>query len=455
MKRSLAALVNLAGVCSVLLPTGAQAAPQIPWNLPPGLEFTAKRSSEAVLSFEHRVEFKSASTPTPALAREKINAQLLHLFGPMSAAPALAVPKGDEKVTRISVAPKSGQPGTFSASYHYQGTIDLEAGPEETYEVLLPVNPDTIYKEGILLRRNTETYPCTDAHYDGEGDFWYFWNPSNPGCPLREGVHFDKVKGRIRRLPSATSTYPEYERLAGPDGVIRISLLFGMDDPTNLKLPLASTDINAENFRETRTSLLRMGYHETVWTKDRIRALLPPRTSPHPYVADYELQTPKGRIVITLFFGPSGIDERSRAFHYFFKDAVENSSVLIYDGHSGLGGHLDLKSIEETEGFKLKPHPDRYQILFFNSCTSYTYYNSMFFDRKRSAADPRGTKNLDVLTNGLATQFDVMHETNMALIKAIQGWATGRPRVSYQALAAAIDSDNLFAVNGDEDNPTR
>jgi hypothetical protein len=125
---------------------------------------------------------------------------------------------------------------------------------------------------------------------------------------------------------------------------------------------------------------------------------------------------------------------------------------MMYDGHSGLGGHLDLDSIQSNEGFQINPAKDRYQIYFFNSCTSYSYYNTMYFDRKKSATDPKGTKNLDIFTNGLETYFSVMHTTNMALVSAIETWAATGRKASYQSLASQIDSDNLFGVNGDEDN---
>jgi hypothetical protein len=132
---------------------------------------------------------------------------------------------------------------------------------------------------------------------------------------------------------------------------------------------------------------------------------------------------------------------------------------MIYDGHSGLGGHLDLEEIAKARNWKkIELNRNKYQIYFFNSCTSYTYYNALFFQKKvrkgRSKVDPKGTKNLDVLANGLSTEFDVMHDTSMRLIRAIHHYARANTWTTYQRLAEDIDSDNLFTVNGDEDNPT-
>ena len=79
----------------------------------------------------------------------------------------------------------------------------------------------------------------------------------------------------------------------------------------------------------------------------------------------------------------------------------------------------------------------------------------MYFSRKATDADPRGIKNLEILTNGLATFFTVMHNTNLEVLGAVEAWASGKASVSYQALAKHVDSGNLFGVNGDEDNPKR
>ena len=52
--------------------------------------------------------------------------------------------------------------------------------------------------------------------------------------------------------------------------------------------------------------------------------------------------------------------------------------------------------------------------------------------------------------------FHVMPDSNKAIAIALEkalGYAqTGAGFVSYQSLAKQIDSDNLFGVNGDEDN---
>src|SRR6185295_4508102 len=125
----------------------------------------------------------------------------------------------------------------------------------------------------------------------------------------------------------------------------------------------------------------------------------------------------------------------------------------------GLGGNLDLGAMREAShnSFQFNFPKNRYQIYFFNSCTSYAYYTDMFFDRKRvkNSADLKGSKYLDILATGLETAFDGSEKTDMALIDAIHQWAKTGQETSYQTLAVRMEADNLFGINGDEDNPTR
>lgn len=431
--------------------------------------FMAKDSTEATVTFTHTVEFTSAKKPTRDQVLKAIDRQLWHLFGPLAEAKMYAAPKGDHQVSGVSQASKkSGTDDTWEVSYTYQGTMQIKNGPVKSFYLYLPVNPDTVYEDSAVGRR----YPCTDDHYSSEGDFWYFWNPYKKGCRLEEGTHFTKFQpDNLVRIPNTRLSYPDYGRLADSAGKITVHFLMGLDEPKNNgknRDPMDSNDVNAGTYRKIRQSLMKQMHFESAgaWSDDQIREVVPGDVKVRylPYVETLTKETNrqvkvgnsvrKVKIEVRLFFGPSGIDEEDRsAFHYFYKDALEHGSVVIYDGHSGLGGHLDLETIESENGFKIRFNPN-YQILFFNSCSSYTYYNLAYFARKETRSDPKGTKNLDILTNGLATSFYVLEGTNMALVQGIDLWASGRkPYRTYGDLAKAIDSSNLFGVNGDEDNP--
>ena len=408
--------------------------------------YVGSNSTEAKITFAGTVEYESTKTPIARTMRKVIEAQLQHTIGPMSVAEYTAVPKGDHIVTDVKVLSKNGS--TFSIGYNYEGTIVLENGPKTTYDIILVKNPVNIYADSFVGDFN----PCTDEHYQSEGDFWYFWNPKNEGCELKKGKDFTIVKAKVTRFVNTELSYPEYQNLPDANGNINIHVFFGMDDNTHNRNPLKSPDVNADNYREFRNYLVKKGYTSKRWTTAEINKIAKTKNGDAPYVETLQ----KEKIIYRFFFGPTAIDEDSLAFHWFYKDAIENSSVMIYGGHSGLGGHLDLDSIENNLGELINFNTKKYQIFFFDSCTSYKYYNQDYFSRKVTAKDPNGTKKLDIFTNGLSTYFHVMPDSNKAMAVAFEkalGYAkSGNGFVSYQTMAKQIDSDNLFGISGDEDN---
>jgi hypothetical protein len=407
--------------------------------------YIGSNSTEATMTFKGTVTIETEFKPSASTIRSHIEKQIEHTIGPMSVATYTAVPKGDHVISNVKIASKKDT--LYTISYEYTGTIVVENGPRTNYDLVMPINPATIYEAAMVGEYN----PCTDAHYQSKGDFWYFWNPANDDCELVEGRDYVVVKTKIERFKNTKLSYPEYHNLADENGMTSVHVLFGLDDPKEDRNPMTSHDINADNYRQFRNYLVKQGYIAKKWTTAEIKKIVKTRNGVLPYVETLE----KGNISYRFFFGPTGIDEESFAFHWFYKDALENASIMIYGGHSGLGGHLDLAMIEYNLGETIKFNKKRYQIFFFDSCTSYKYYNQQYFERKVSTKDPNGTKKLDIFTNGLATYFHTMPNSNKALAIALDkalNYATKATYVSYQSLAKQIDSENLFGVSGDEDN---
>lgn len=408
--------------------------------------YVGSNSTEAVMTYNGVVQFQSETKPTMGIAKQLIEMQVQHTIGPMSAAKFTAVPKGDHVVTNVKILSQQGT--LYKIGYSFEGRAVIENGPTTTYDLVLANDPTAIYAASFV----GEVSPCTDSHYQSEGDFWYFWNPNQSGCKLKKDVDYTVIKANIVRYKNTAMSYPEYQNLPDINGNITIHTLFGMDDNSKGRDPLTSSDINAENYRDFRNYLLKKGYTAKKWTLSDVKAVAKTKNGVYPFVETIS----KGKISYRFFFGPSAINEDSLAFHWFYKDAIENASVMIYGGHSGLGGHLDLNSIEASLGEPIKFPKNKYQIYFFDSCTSYKYYNQSYFERKATTKDPNGSKYLDIFTNGLSTYFHVMPNSNKALAEAFDkalGYAvSGTGFVSYQTLARQIDSDNLFGIIGDEDN---
>lgn len=85
--------------------------------------------------------------------------------------------------------------------------------------------------------------------------------------------------------------------------------------------------------------------------------------------------------------GVANLGEESNAFYCIAKEAAERGSVLLYSGHSRVGG-LALQYRTDQIGAPIKMNQGQYQIYGFFGCSSYGYYNLSYFAAKASPLDP-------------------------------------------------------------------
>ncbi|MBC7458671.1 MAG: hypothetical protein H7235_10350, partial [Bdellovibrionaceae bacterium] len=161
-------------------------------------------------------------------------------------------------------------------------------------------------------------------------------------------------------------------------------------------------------------------------------------------------ETYRGQIRIRLLYLETHLgNANSKAFHYFWRDSLKNESVILYNGHSGIGRNLNLGYIEQEQGFKIHMSKD-YQIIFFGSCMPYGYYTQMYFDRKATAEDPKGTKNLDLLVYG--KEMYSSNREGYQVIRTLTNEMLYSFNFSYKDMVGH-NPKNYFGVIGDEDNP--
>ncbi len=429
--------------------------------------YSGANSTEASLRFSHWVDLDEGERSLREV-REKIEFQLDHLFGPLSESPVAGAPKLDHEIPEASIKIVQRSDGTWMARYNYSGTVVLQNGPLSQAHFVLPNDPGTIFATSEENKRGMKN-PCTHDYYQDVTDFWYFWSPARPGCSqvLKGRRDYNQLKAQVIRRPNSRQTYPEYRLLPDRNKRVVITLLMGKAEPHRFRSPYDSNasayDENAENFQLMAEELEALGFKSRVWSLPKIQSVVKQRTNPYPFVQEFSLKYDGERareIIVNLVYAQTEIDRRSSTgFHYFFEHALERSAIMIYDGHSALGGNLDIQRVRQAEGnvFRINLNKKRYQIFFLNSCTSYAYFNDMFFAMKQipGSRDRKGSRFLDVLTTGLETAFQGSVATNLALIKAVHTWALAGEQTSYQTLAEEMENGNLFGVNGDEDNPTR
>jgi hypothetical protein len=409
--------------------------------------FYGKNSSEAYISFEGFVDLIGQPQNTSEdMIKLTVEKQLTFLFGTLSNQPLMGSPKGQHQYTvlRIEKTKSSSEIKKIRAFYQYKGLAQLDNEIKDTHTLLLPIDPFTVYQKALTSSKNR--YDCLDAHYPYEIYFWYFWNPTAYGCGLKLNVDYTTITAQVKRLKNTVQTFPEYDRLLNDNNELQIDILMGLNEDSLSTNPYKSNDIAASNYIDIQKRLLESGFESRIWNFDEIRARSPKAIySEQAFVESFQKKTNKGLISVRFFFGPTTLNNGS-VFQDFYKDALKNSSVVIYAGHSGLGEYLDLNNIEKHRGYKFEFNPNKYQIYFFNGCTSYPYYNSQFFKRKN------GTKNLDIITNGLATLFLAIPDSTWSLISAMDNWMSNNNKLSYQEIIDNADSNNLIGVNGDEDN---
>ncbi|HVH43072.1 MAG TPA: hypothetical protein VM925_12045 [Labilithrix sp.] len=144
-------------------------------------------------------------------------------------------------------------------------------------------------------------------------------------------------------------------------------------------------------------------------------------------------EAPRDFAIQILFYFGAGMNAAPHKF------ATKNSDVFIYNGHSSIGyGPLDPKN------FSAADFPSSYQILWMDGCVSYNYYHKDYIPLKEG-----GTKNLDLVTNGLEAPAWRGGTANGKFLVSLLGGASASYR---DLLIAAKDTEALRVVDGELDN---
>lgn len=372
-----------------------------------------------------------------ARIRELVDLQLQHMYGAFTMHPGFTehpgIPSGDYKVTLLGAEKVPNEPYA-RISYAYDDVAvfasSLFTGGPVRISFALPKDPVTIYRSGFPSPSSRKNL-CTDEHYNSEGDFWYFWNPYQEGCPIT-GADLVGVEADLAPLPVTRGTYPDYARLYGDNGngeTLQVTYLVGVDES------FQSGDLGKRTFLDAFAGLKEAGFRVTV-DEPRRKQLV------------YNSGQAKTHIRMLL------TDPDSYDFAAAAAQAMRESDIFLYDGHSGLGGYLDPERLAADSGAPLALPRNKYQIFVFQGCSTYAYYNGAYFRLKAGGGDPKGTKNLDIMTTGIGAAFDVGAAVDVAFLRSV----TMGERPSWQTIMDRVreaegDNSALSHINGDEDNP--
>jgi hypothetical protein len=404
--------------------------------------YYSKDSYEADVTFTGMVEIAS-DTPDFLIMPSFISRQLLYLAGPLQAASNKAAAKSDGEVEILGKY-RDSKSGKLYVRYRYAGTFVLDNQIQDAVKVRLPLNLDDVWE------RSSDDCFSWGSRYR----MAYFWDPRGKGCKLVEGVDYFTADGTIvKKRPNTTNTAPAYERLANSNGEIRIVLTFGADHDENGKIaPDKNTDYNAANYLNTRKFLLGQGFSVRavpVDERERDCGTTKPLAASPGYVDEFTRKDGGRKIVVRLFWGVTDIGDEGNAFFCMAKEAAERGSMFLYAGHSRVG-LLDLKYMGDQIGSPIKMNHDQYQIYGFFGCSSYNYYNLAYFEAKASKADPDGTKNADIITNGITGSFGSMTDFITKTMTPVLNWSAHGTKMTWQQIMNSYSRNFLTGVNGDQ-----
>lgn len=438
-KKTLVILLFVASSCSQLSPKASQDSK---------LNFYGADNQRVTMTFESYMWFQIPddwSAPISEILTsehretidEQVNLQLQHMFGVFTVQKDFidhpGVIENTPTVTLLSATKVPGQPFA-KISYSYEDTALFHKDVMRIYgnkiHFWLPKDVVGIYAKGIPAG-HSKNY-CTDEHYNSEGDFWYFWDPGQEGCPIQDN-DMVRVTANIHKLPSTTNTYPDYNRLYASNGnrrTLKVVVMVGIDED------FRQGDIGRASFDGDIDRLVELGYE--VESRDRRHAAF--KKGPNP---EYDLD-------MNVYL----VNQMSDQFDELAIDALETADIFVYSGHSGLGGHLAPGRFEDFIGRRIRMPRDKYQIIAFQGCSTYAYYNESYFNLKKSASDPKGSKNLDIITAGIGLSFDSgPGQDAMILDSLLSGTRHSWQKIIRDVYAVDPQSTALHQINGDEDNP--
>jgi hypothetical protein len=140
-------------------------------------------------------------------------------------------------------------------------------------------------------------------------------------------------------------------------------------------------------------------------------------------------------VKVRSFFGyEDGSPDARQHAQWRYLEAFWYSDVFLYNGHSHFGHGPLEPTLYGPQNFN-----DRYQIMMVNSCLSFNYYHEDFFGYK-----PGGTKNLDMIVNGLPSY---VWGGGIVAAKLIAGIASGT-QPTYKELLGSMVLDTPWGEHG-------
>ena len=431
MRKLLAASLLLAGCMTETDPFAGEAVK------PDGSE-DGKYDASALaifVDFEFDGSMISDSSWSP---KDQIQDQLLYTIGQLNG--ANSVGRLDTMtLTDVKTAANAG--GGTLITYHAKLPVSWgdKAHIPSTFALKLPKDLRYSAVDAFVTKYKTS---CVDfgAHDVDSGSLWYYFRPSRSGCKLADADVIATTASVNVSTINTTGKFPEYDKVWA-DQRLEVVAVFGKfeDGATT------SEDAGIDAYNEFVSTVKReMGTYGAVTT---IPATIP--SEPGVANPDVELTVglPGGRTMHVVALLTDNITRglSEPAFRARYEALSSRADLIAYNGHAGLGQNIRALA---RNGKWVK---GQYLIMFQNGCDTFAYVDSALNDAHAAvnSDDPKGTKYLDIVNNGMPAFFANMAGSTMAITRGLLAY--DEPK-TYEQIFKNISSSQVVMVTGEEDN---
>ncbi|MGZ5278666.1 MAG: hypothetical protein ACXWC9_01915, partial [Pseudobdellovibrionaceae bacterium] len=330
-----------------------------------------------------------------AVARWEIAQTVKFLFGPLVFR-ELGGPQRGEIIT-IRTKDAKLQNGFVHVPYDYSALWLVSRDfPQNQMSFPLPYQSD--------MQQTPKWVSCGDAdpEHQGAGFFWYFWDPTRYQCDQKLGVHYQNVALKFNEeTVQTTLSYPEYSRMIqtiNGEKVLQMTFGFGYVTDVENPNPFLDYDYGMREFqrfeKRTEKMLSPLGFVKSPIMQSEYDG------SPTLAVGSRFTGIQNGVKIVVSVVASAGVDQMMLFAESY---AARKEGFFGWFGHSRVGSGFDAQSFESI----MYSNPQRYslsrdyQMIYWAGCNSYSYYTLAFFDQKAKlnpTKDPKGTKNLDIIS---------------------------------------------------------
>ncbi|MBX3201269.1 MAG: hypothetical protein KF894_24240 [Labilithrix sp.] len=359
--------------------------------------------------------------------RDAVVRQLLYAFGGLRTSNDASGQIGNVVLTDVTES-REGDRRRVAYRASLPVAWPRDAAPPESYTLVLPLDAGA-------LAAFDQRYdgPCGRSEH-GRESFWHDFRPAAATCLLADADVVRPV-AVVGAHAEAERKYPEYRMVWADDrlDVVALFTIIAANEPDDWGYTEAQRFLD-----DAARGLVDASVRENRATTSILRdATLTGKVMNGGRLRDVRVDA----LVV------ESIDEAGADFDERYDALSERADLVLFNGHARLGANTNAL------GRKGKIAPGKYQLMLLNACDTFALVDASMTDRRRAtngaAADPRGTRFLDVISNARPG-----YASNLANVAGVvYGAALGSDwPSSYGEIVAAMPAVQVAVVYGEEDN---